>query len=236
MTTWSDYQEDAAGFFRSLGMDAKTNQTLTGVRGTHNVDVLVTYGRAGIDQTWIVECKQWRRRVTKLHVEALVSIVSDVGADRGFILSETGFQSGAILMARMSNITLTSLADLRENAAEEITESGLSDARRRIQLLNARLIRANNQDRANTPGDGFWVPADAISSVRGQLGFAEMGLISAALEDWPVLYGADLVADRGYRAADRTELANALLRTLDMLEASVEEIERRVGRGEALGH
>lgn len=116
MTAWHDYQERAAEFFRTLGMDTNVDERLEGVRDHHDVDVVVRATRAGIQQLWVVECKLWRRSVSKLHVNALANIVQDVGADHGIMLSETGFQAGAIRQASSSNITLTSLADLNENA------------------------------------------------------------------------------------------------------------------------
>jgi hypothetical protein len=116
MTAWHDYQERAADFFRDLGMDANVDESVEGVRGQHDVDVVVRASRAGIQQLWIIECKWWRRSVSKVHVSALAHIVQDVGADRGIMLSEKGFQAGAIRLASSSNITLTSLADLNESA------------------------------------------------------------------------------------------------------------------------
>jgi hypothetical protein len=80
-----------------------------------------------------VECKLWARKVTKLHVAALARIVEDVGADRGILLCEAGFQPGARKLAELSNITLTSLADMRASAAGERAERGTRDA----QLANA---------------------------------------------------------------------------------------------------
>src|SRR5262249_38211470 len=67
------------------------------------------------EQTWIVECKWWRRAVSKVHVAALANIVQDVGADRGILLTETGFQTGATRLASLSNITLTSLTEWKES-------------------------------------------------------------------------------------------------------------------------
>jgi hypothetical protein len=116
MTAWHDYQERAADFFRTLGMDANVDERVEGARGQHDVDVVVRATRAGIEQLWVVECKLWRRSVDKEPVAALANIVQDVGADRGIMLSEKGFQAGAIRLASLSNITLTSLADLNENA------------------------------------------------------------------------------------------------------------------------
>ena len=104
MKTWKKYQEDAAGYFRSIGLNASTDVTIKGVRTSYDVDVLVTSYYVGFEITWVVECKQWKTPVNKLHVLGLREIVSDVGADRGILLSESGFQSGAIEAANLTNI------------------------------------------------------------------------------------------------------------------------------------
>ena len=109
---WQNYQEQAAAFFRSLGMDAKTDVTVQGIRTTHDVDVLVKSRHVGFDVTWIVECKCWQNPVNKLHVLALREIVADTGADRGILLSERGFQIGAKEAAALTNVHLQSLACL----------------------------------------------------------------------------------------------------------------------------
>jgi restriction system protein len=119
MPSWRDHQEEAAAFFRDLGLDATTDESIAGARSPHRVDVAVRTKRVGISQLWIVECKLWRRRLSKLHVEALSNIVQDIGADRGIMLSESGFQAGTILAAGHANITLTSLASLREDVGPD---------------------------------------------------------------------------------------------------------------------
>lgn len=124
---WSKYQEEAAEFFRSLGLDAETNSTIKGVRTTHDVDVLVRSHHAGFDVTWIVECKHWSTPVSKLHVLALREIVSDTGVDRGILLAENGFQSGAIEAAALTNVQVTSLAELTLSANRDILAMRLRD-------------------------------------------------------------------------------------------------------------
>uniref|UniRef100_UPI00214D0BDC restriction endonuclease n=1 Tax=Klebsiella pneumoniae TaxID=573 RepID=UPI00214D0BDC len=42
------------------------------------------------DIIWLVECKHWKNPVSKLHVLALREIVTEIGADRGILLSESG--------------------------------------------------------------------------------------------------------------------------------------------------
>lgn len=126
-STWQEYQEETAAFFRGLGLEAETNVTVNGVRTKHDVDVLVKSRHIGFDVTWLVECKLWATRVTKLHVLALRTIVADVGADRGIIVSEAGFQSGAIEAAALTNVHVSSLAELRSTASNEILSMRLRE-------------------------------------------------------------------------------------------------------------
>jgi hypothetical protein len=42
---WRQYQEEAADFFRSLGLEATTNHTVQGVRTTHDIDVFISKAR-----------------------------------------------------------------------------------------------------------------------------------------------------------------------------------------------
>ena len=56
-------------------------------------------------------------------------------------MSESGFQSGAIRTARQKNITLTSLADLRADAADEILSARVTAAEKRLMDLALRVNR-----------------------------------------------------------------------------------------------
>lgn len=130
---WEDYQEKAAAFFRSLGMDAQTNITVQGVRTRHDVDVLVKSRHVGFEVTWIVECKCWQTPVNKLHVLALREIVTDTGADRGILLSESGFQVGAKEAAALTNVHLHSLAGSEAEASAEVIAMRLAEINDRVQ-------------------------------------------------------------------------------------------------------
>ena len=138
MKAWKKYQEDAAAYFRSLGLNAATDVTVKGARTSHDIDVLVTSHYVGFDITWIVECKHWKNPVNKLHVIALREIVSDIGADRGILLSEAGFQSGAIEAASLTNIQVTSLADVSESASKSIYAMRLRDLYDRVGICKDR--------------------------------------------------------------------------------------------------
>ncbi len=138
MKEWKKYQEDAAAYFRMLGLNAATDVAVKGVRTSHDVDVLVTSHYVGFDITWLVECKHWKTPVNKLHVLALREIVSDVGADRGILLSESGFQSGAIEAANLTNIQLTTIAEARTSAGNSFYAMRLRDLFDRVGVCKDR--------------------------------------------------------------------------------------------------
>jgi restriction system protein len=124
---WNDYQEKAANFFRSLGLEANTNVTVQGVRTKHDIDVLVTSYHAGFNVSWVVECKHWRTKISKLHVLALREIVHDTGFDRGILLAENGFQSGAIEAANLTNVQVSSLVEMENTASNVICSMKFRD-------------------------------------------------------------------------------------------------------------
>jgi len=138
MKDWEKYQENTAEYFRSLGLDARTDVSVKGVRTSHDVDVYVTSHFDGFDVIWIVECKHWQKPVNKLHVLALREIVTDIGADRGILLSESGFQSGAFEAAQMTNVQLASLTELKINSSNMIYSMRLRELLDRVLLCKDR--------------------------------------------------------------------------------------------------
>ena len=114
---WREYQEAVAEVFRKLGCRAEVAKTVMGARGSHEIDVYVTFGKFGHECQWIIQCKLWSRPVDKSVVQTLQSIVQNVGADRGVIFCESGFQSGARTAAQHTNVLLqVSLEDFRLTA------------------------------------------------------------------------------------------------------------------------
>ncbi|MFW2351132.1 restriction endonuclease [Qipengyuania sp.] len=138
LKSWQEYQEEAADFFRSIGLEAETDVRLQGARTTSDVDVLVTQEMAGFEVRWIVECKHWKTAVNQLHVFGLREIVQDLGADRGIILCEAGFQKGAGEAAALTNVQLASIAHLKAQAAQDVF-------RYRLTEIFDRCVRAKDQ-------------------------------------------------------------------------------------------
>jgi len=148
--TWRDYQEKAAAFFRRLGLNAQVEFSVEGARGIHKVDVYVEGSLRGIAFKWIIECKAWKTNVPKEKVMALACVVQDVGADRGFLLSEVGFQSGALRVARKTNITLTSLEDLATSSDEFLLDSIIGRLHWRLDKARHRIVRTTGKSHLST--------------------------------------------------------------------------------------
>ncbi len=114
---WREYQEAVAAVFRQLGCNAEVEKTVTGARGQHKIDVYVTFEKFGQECRWVIQCKLWSRPVDRSVVETLHTIVQNIGADRGLVFCESGFQSGALTAAQNTNILLqTPLEDFRRTA------------------------------------------------------------------------------------------------------------------------
>jgi restriction endonuclease len=122
--TWKDYEHEVARVFHALDRDARVGVEVDGVRARHKVDVVVDFLRDGVPQRWIVECKHHRRRVEKLHVLALQTLVQDVGASAGLLMSEAGFQPGAHAAAARTNVLLMSVEELKSRNGVVLPEPG----------------------------------------------------------------------------------------------------------------
>ncbi|MCW5747290.1 MAG: restriction endonuclease [Alphaproteobacteria bacterium] len=146
---WRDYQNQCAVLFESLGCDVKIEATVEGVRGTHKIDVLVTFNRFGIQTKWILECKSWKTKVPKEKILVLKQIVEDVGADRGILVSRSGYQSGVVRAAHKVNITLMSLDDLKEAAHGDLLLFLLQNLERKATELSRKLHSLFTNEKLN---------------------------------------------------------------------------------------
>ena len=181
VSAWENYQLKAAEFFRSLGLTATVEKTVTGARGVHRIDVYVEGVSLGISFVWAVECKNWKTNVPKEKVAALTNVLQDVGADRGFLLSETGFQSGALRMAEKSNITLTSLADLASTVGDRHITAQVASLHLRLHNVTTKL-RALKKARYD---DEFYPPT---MEPLGKIAFLDMVIDDALRGELPTPY------------------------------------------------
>jgi hypothetical protein len=103
---WRDLQLKVSKIFSDSGFETGIEQKIETVRGHVNVDVLAARKIRATDEVHIAECKLWSKKVPKQVVHAFRTVVSDCGANVGYIVSKKGFQSGAYEAAEKSNVYL----------------------------------------------------------------------------------------------------------------------------------
>lgn len=129
----------------------------------------------------------------------LVSIVQDIGADRGFLLSEKGFQSGAIRVAANTNITLTSIDDLTTNGGEQFVEHTLAKLSWRLTQVREQLKNIRNTS------EGLDRP---VFEQLDSLYWLDMALSSASKREYDTFY--KIVDDFVYCAGNFEELVRGI--------------------------
>lgn len=227
MPAWKQYQEETAAFFREIGMDADTDQNLEGVRTSHKIDVVVRARHLGFDVLWIVECKRWQTRITKLHVLALREIASDLGADRGILMAESGFQRGAHEAAALTNITLTSLAGLSQSASHDVGMARLQALHDRIDSCQSRYwdipkeVRIDHDLRPDV-GTGGYSGNRIIEAAADVLGLAFR-------DKFPIVTESDVATYFPYDISVNASGPNELF---EQSEPSISELEHRLSVAE----
>lgn len=104
---WRDLQQMVAAVLREAGMETEVEKTLPTVRSKIEIDVYsVETTGDGRCYSLVCECKNWKSAVPQEKVLALRSVMNDVGANKGYIISTGGFQSGAFDAAAATNISL----------------------------------------------------------------------------------------------------------------------------------
>jgi hypothetical protein len=228
MRAWKEYQEETAAFFHEIGMEAHTDQELEGVRTSHKIDVVVRARHIGFEILWIVECKRWRTKVSKLHILALREIATDLGADRGILMAEAGFQRGAQEAASLTNVTLTSLARLGTSASHEVGMVRLHALHDRVDTCRERYwnlpksVRIEHGLRPDVPDFGFQ-GARIIEGADKMLSLAIREKFPIRDEEAvPLFFPYDISVD----ASGPNELC-------EQLEPGMRELERRLSDAES---
>ncbi|MGV8057766.1 MAG: restriction endonuclease [Smithellaceae bacterium] len=103
---WQDLQALTAKVFTEMGCMPEVEKKIKTVRGTVEIDVYVQDQTHTPPLILLCECKHWSKRIPKNVVHAFRTVAADFGANRGYIISKAGFQSGALEAAQNSNIVL----------------------------------------------------------------------------------------------------------------------------------
>lgn len=116
---WQTLQQWTAEILLECGFSAEIEAKREGVRGNVEVDVVAVDQRDGRNYTIFVECKLWESKIPQNVVHSFRTVVSDTGANAGYIVSKKGFQSGCHAAVRNTIITLLSWSEFQEKFEQQ---------------------------------------------------------------------------------------------------------------------
>ena len=113
---WGGFEKLVAELNQTGNVSVAHDVTLIGKSGApRQTDVVIRHTQGLIEHLVIVDCKHWKQRVGRLHVDALATAVRDLSASRGVLFSVVGFESGAITLAKAEGIDLFTVRELTDN-------------------------------------------------------------------------------------------------------------------------
>lgn len=114
------------------------NQHLKAYDGTYQIDVLAEFTALGVKNKVLIECKKYNKPVERKVVAELEEKLRSVGANKGIVMSTSGFQSGAVQFAEAHGIALLQIVD---RMVKHITNSAgsIADYQMISSLMNRYL-------------------------------------------------------------------------------------------------
>jgi len=105
-TDWRDLQSKVASLLKGCMFDVEIEKKIEGARGTIDIDVYAEEIIGGRRYAIACECKYWTAKIPQSVIHGFRTVISDVGANLGYIITTSGFQSGSITASNFSNIKL----------------------------------------------------------------------------------------------------------------------------------
>lgn len=111
---WKKFEAFVANIQEYLTPNAKVtqNEFILGKSGVkRQLDVVVKYNLGQFNMLIVIDCKDWKSPVDIGDVGSFADLVEDIGANKGAIVCNTGFTSGALKRAQEKGIDLLRVAD-----------------------------------------------------------------------------------------------------------------------------
>lgn len=103
---WRELQIDVARILSECGMHSEVEKSVDLARGKAEIDVFAVETIQGRKNTIYCECKLWANSIPQNVIHAFRTVVADGGANVGYIITASAFQSGALTAADLTNLRL----------------------------------------------------------------------------------------------------------------------------------
>lgn len=114
---WKDFELFVAEMYSdSNEVIVEHDVTLIGKSNAkRQIDVKVTQKTKLHEYITIIECKRWKKPVTRQVIDVLFASVEDLNANKGVIFTTKGYEEGAIEYAKNKNIDIFIIRDIRDD-------------------------------------------------------------------------------------------------------------------------
>lgn len=111
---WRELQDAVGRLLAECGFAVEIEKKVETVRGTVELDVFAQEEVKGRRYSIVVECKHWKSRIPQNVVHGFRTVVADLGANIGYIVSTAGFQEGAFQARELTNVELLTWEQLQD--------------------------------------------------------------------------------------------------------------------------
>ena len=112
--SWQALQTEVGRILRECGFDVEVEKKIQSARGTVELDVYADETIRGRRYAIACECKYWKSRIPQAVVHGFRTVVQEIGANIGYIISMEGFQSGAMSASDLTNLKLVTWQEFQD--------------------------------------------------------------------------------------------------------------------------
>ena len=112
--TWQTLQTEVGRILEECGFDVEVERKIQSARGVVELDVYAEETVRGRKYAIACECKHWKSRIPQAVVHGFQTVVQEIGANIGYIVSMEGFQSGAVAASDLTNLKLVTWQEFQD--------------------------------------------------------------------------------------------------------------------------
>lgn len=110
-TDWKDLQSSVAETLKAIGFEVEIEKNIITPRGSVEIDVWAQDNSGNEPITYLIECKNWNKKIPQTVVHSLTTVMHETGANVGYLISKKGIQSGAEGYLQKTNIKALSYSE-----------------------------------------------------------------------------------------------------------------------------
>lgn len=110
---WRHFQIEVGRLLQECGFAVEVEKRVKTVRGEVELDVYAQEEVKGRKYSIVCECKYWKAKIPQNVVHGFRTVVADMGANVGYIVSLAGFQDGAAKASELTNLELLTWQQLQ---------------------------------------------------------------------------------------------------------------------------